>query len=350
MDKQRMAEFAETVYRDMAGAMAIGMGYLGQKTGLFNALAAAGDVSPAELASATGLHPRYVEEWLKGMTAAGWLEYDGQTQKFSLPEEHAFLIASEGTDHFMGGLFLAGPALLSQAPKVARAFREGGGVAFSEFDDDWIEAMDLMNSGPYEHRLASYWIGQIPDISERLASGGRILDVGCGVGRVAAALASAFPNAEIVGVDPDEGSIEQANGNLNEEASERVTFLKGKIDDVSRGDGFDFAMLFDCLHDLTEPRETLAAIRERLRSDGVLMVMEPRAADRLEDNVNSLGTTYYGFSLFHCMTQSLAQGGPGLGTCMGPENTISLLREGGFSTVEQLPIKSQTNVFYAARP
>ena len=107
--------------------------------------------------------------------------------------------------------------------------------------------------------------------------------------------------------------------------------------------------MFDCLHDLAQPEATLAEIRARMAPGGVLMVMEPRAADRLADNSNPLGTVYYGFSLFHCMTQSLAQGGPGLGTCMGPEKAMSLLSNAGFSDVKELSIKSQTNMFFAGR-
>lgn len=349
MEKERIGAFAKDVYRDMAGAMAIGMGYIGQRTGLFKSMASAGPITHSELAEHTGLHPRYVEEWLKGMTAAGWLEFDTNDRTFSLPAEHAFLLASEGTDHFMGGLFLAGPALLSQAPALAQAFKEGGGVPFDEYDDDMIDAINLMNGGPYEHRLASYWMEQVPEVAERLRSGGRILDIGCGVGSVAQALANAYPDAEIIGVDPDERSIQRAKEAVATDASGRVQFVTGTINDIPEDSIFDFATLFDCLHDLTDPLETLVEIRARLAPDATLMVMEPRVADRLEDNINPLGTTYYGFSLFHCMTQSLAQGGPGLGTCMGPEATMSLLKDGGFASVEQLPIKSQTNLFYAAR-
>jgi 2-polyprenyl-3-methyl-5-hydroxy-6-metoxy-1,4-benzoquinol methylase len=349
MEKERVAQFAESVYRDMAGAMSIGMGYLGQRTGLFDALAEAGPVTSAKLAGQTGLQCRYVEEWLKGMTAAGWLAHDEASNTFELPEEHAYLIASEGTDHFMGGLFLAGPSLLSQAPHVAKAFREGGGVPFEAFDADWIEAMDLMNSGPYVHRLASYWMGKLPDVAARLESGGRALDLGCGVGRVSLALASAYPAAEVVGIDPDAGSIARARDAAAAAGVERVRFVEGTISDLPAEELYDFAALFDCLHDLTDPEGTLSEIRIRLKPDGALMVMEPRAADRLADNVNSLGAVYYGFSLFHCMTQSLAQGGPGLGTCLGPERTMALLRDGGFSDVTPLPIKSQINSFFAAR-
>lgn len=350
MDKQRIASFAETVYRDMAGAMTIGMGYVGQRTGLFVALAQAGPVTSAALAEATGLQPRYVEEWLKGITAAGWLEHDADAATFRLPDEHAFLLASEGTDHFMGGLFLAGPALLAHAPRIARAFRDGGGVPFRDYGADWIEALDLMNGGPYTHRLASYWMAQVPDTAARLEAGGRALDIGCGVGRVAIALAAAYPAAHVVGVDPDRESIARAREAAAAEGADRVRFAVGTIADLPAGERFDFATLFDCLHDLADPVGALAAIRERLAPGGALMVMEPRAADRLEDNVNPLGAVYFGFSLFHCMTQSLAEGGPGLGTCLGPERTIALLRDGGFSEAGALPIKSQTNLFYLARP
>ncbi|MCW3784228.1 class I SAM-dependent methyltransferase [Defluviimonas salinarum] len=349
MDKERIGEFANAVYRDMAGAMAIGMGYLGLKSGLFEAMKDGTPVSSGKLAEKTGLQPRYVEEWLNGMTAAGWLEHDEETGAFSMPDEHGFLLASEGTDHYMGGLFLAGPSLLSHASDVARAFREGGGVHFDAFDEDWIKALDLMNGGAYKSRLASYWMKQLPDIEERLASGGRALDIGCGVGKVSLALAEAYPEARITGFDPDGNSVSQARSAAADAGADRVEFVEGVITDIAAEPVFDFAGMFDCLHDLAEPEATLAEIRSRMAPGGALMVMEPRASDRLADNFNPLGTVYYGFSLFHCMTQSLAQGGPGLGTCMGPDKTMSLLRGAGFSNVSELPIKSQINIFFTAR-
>jgi ubiquinone/menaquinone biosynthesis C-methylase UbiE len=349
MDKERIGKFANAVYRDMAGAMAIGMGYLGLKSGLFEAMKDGERISAAELAEKTGLTPRYVEEWLDGMTTAGWLEHDADSGTFAMPKEHGFLLASEGTDHYMGGLFLAGPSLFSQAPDVAQAFRDGGGVHFDAFDEDWIEALDLMNGGAYRHRLASYWMKQLPEIEERLASGGRALDIGCGVGKVSIALATAYPEARITGFDPDANSITQARKAARNAGAEHVEFVEGLITDIAPEPVFDFAGMFDCLHDLVEPKATLAEVRNRLAPGGALMVMEPLAADSLAGNSNPLGTVYYGFSLFHCMTQSLAQGGPGLGTCMGPKKAISLLRNAGFSDVKELPIKSQTNMFFAGR-
>ncbi len=349
MDKERISDFANTVYRDMAGAMAIGMGFLGLKTGLFEALKDFASVGVDELSERTGLAPRYVEEWLKGMTAAGWLKHDEAKDTYSMPAEHGFLLASEGTDHYMGGLFLAGPSLLSQAPAVARSFRDGGGVSFDAFDDDWLAALDAMNDGAYRHRLASYWMKHLPDIEERLSQGGRALDVGCGVGKVCLALAQSYPKARITGFDPDPASVLQARDAVAKADTQQVDIVQGIITDIPSEPGYDFACMFDCLHDLAEPEKTLVEVRKRLTPGAALMVMEPRAADRLADNANPLGTVYYGFSLFHCMTQSLAQGGPGLGACMGPTRTMSLLHDAGFAEVSQLAIKSMTNMFFSAR-
>ena len=350
MDKQCIASFADNVYRDVAGAMTIGMAYVGLRTGLFAALAESGPITATALAERSGLHLRYVEEWLNGMTAAQWLEHDEETGTFTLPNEHAFLLDSEGTDHYMGGLFLACQSLTKLAPEIVDVFRTGGGIPFDAFGPDWIEAVDILNSGMYANRLTSYWMAQLPDVAARLEDGGRAFDLGCGVGRAALILGDAYPSAEILGVDMDAQSVAQAREAAKSAGLSNVQFLNGSVADVSKGDGYDFATLFDCLHDLTEPVETLEQIRSLLKPDGALMVMEPKAADRLQDNINSLGAIYYGFSVFHCMTQSLAQGGPGLGTCLGPTRTLELLWEGGFSLAEALPIKSQTNSFFLARP
>jgi 2-polyprenyl-3-methyl-5-hydroxy-6-metoxy-1,4-benzoquinol methylase len=330
----------------MAGAMTAGMAYLGVTTGLWRAMAGKGPLSASRIISLSGLQPRYVEEWLKGMASAGYLDYDASAQTYTLSDEHAYFLAADDTDHFVGGLFAMVPPLMRVAPQVAAAFREGGGVAFSEFGKDCVTALDLINRGQYETRFVDYWMKALPAEASRLAAGGRALDVGCGSGRVCVSLAKAFPKAEIVGIDPDAESIKRAQGS----ALANTTFLKNKTSQMQKTAAFDLVTLCDVLHDLPAPLDTLREIRALLKPDGALFIIEPKAADRLEDNRNAVATTFYGFSLFHCMTQSLAQGGPGLGTCMGPAATEKLARDAGFTRFERLDLKSLTNLFYAARP
>jgi SAM-dependent methyltransferase len=350
MDRDQVRAFADKVYADTAGAMTAGMAYVGTRMGLFRAMAGQGPMRRDDVVRASGLQPRYVEEWLNGMTAAGYLAYEPTAQTFLLPDEHAYLLASEGTDHFMGGMFLIAPVLLGVAPKVAAAFRDGGGVDLDALGHDGVEALDWLNCGAYEQRLTGNWLKTMPDVVERLERGGRVLDVGCGVGRVAIAIAAAFPQTEVIGLDPSAASIARAREAARTAGLEpRLRFVEGTTRTFADG-AFDLIAACDCVHDFAEPEATLAELRALTKPDGVLFVVEPKAADRLEDNIGSLPTIYYGFSIFHCMTQSLAHGGPGLGTCMGPARTERLLREAGFREFQQLDIRSATNLFYAARP
>ncbi|MFQ6022113.1 MAG: class I SAM-dependent methyltransferase [Acidiferrobacterales bacterium] len=351
MNKDKAKAFTNKIFGDMAGAMTAGLCYVGTKTGLFKAMAGKGPLTQEKVVRESGLQSRYVEEWLKGMVCAGYLEYDPDDETYCLPDEHAYLLASDGTDHFAGGLFHMAPVLLGVAPKVADAFEKGGGVPFQDYGDAGVLALDLINRGNYEHRFADYWLKAVPDVVSRLEAGADALDVGCGVGRVSLALAKAFPKTRFVGVDLDVESIRQANASAEAHGlSDRVRFLAQGMDELGSAERFDLITACDCVHDFTMPVETLRKIRVRLKPDGTLFIIEPKVADKLEDNCNPIATMFYGFSVFHCMTQSLAHGGAGLGTCMGPGRTEQLVREAGYSQFEQLAIKSQVNLFYAVRP
>jgi 2-polyprenyl-3-methyl-5-hydroxy-6-metoxy-1,4-benzoquinol methylase len=340
MDKEKTKLAVDKVFRDMAGAMAAGMAFVGTRTGLFRAMQGKGAMALDDVVRASGMQRRYVEEWLKGMVSAGYIDYDAAKGTYTLPEEMAYFVASEGTDHFVGGMWEMVPALMRVAPRVAEAFEKGGGVPFADFGPDCVNALDLINRGQYEERFATYWLKGLPEVLARLQGGGRMLDFGCGSGRVAMAIKRAFPSAEVAGFDVDAQSIQRAR----DAASDLQIDFSTKLP----AGQFDLVTICDCIHDLAAPVETLRQVHRLVKPDGTLFIVEPKAADRLEDNRNPVATMFYGFSLFHCMTQSLARGGPGLGTCMGPGQTEKLVREAGFRGFRMLDIKSMTNLFYAA--
>jgi 2-polyprenyl-3-methyl-5-hydroxy-6-metoxy-1,4-benzoquinol methylase len=344
MDREKTKLALDKVFRDMAGAMSAGMAFVGTRAGLFRAMEGKGPMRLDDVVRASGLEARYVEEWLKGMAAAGYLDYDPAAETYTLSEEMAYFVASDGTDHFVGGMWEMVPALLRQAPKVAQAFAQGGGVPFDEFGPDCVHALDLINRGQYESRFVDYWLQALPETVSKLRKGGKALDFGCGSGRVAIALAKSFPQAQISGVDVHAESIERAR-EAARHAGVKIDFRVGE----PPAGPFDLITMCDCLHDLAAPLPTLTRVRDLLKPDGTLFIIEPKAADRVEDNRNPVATMFYGFSLFHCMTQSLAHGGPGLGTCLGPAGTEKLVREAGFASFRLLDIKSMTNLFYAAQ-
>ena len=344
MDKEKSRQAIDRVFRDMAGAMTAGMALVGTRTGLFRAMAGKGPMTLDALVQASGLQRRYVEEWLRGMASAGYLEYSPTAQSYELAEEMAYFVASDGTDHFVGGMWEMVPPLMRVAPQVAGAFAKGGGVRFEDFGADCVNALDLINRGQYEQRFTDYWLKQLPDAMARLQAGGSVLDFGCGSGRVTMALKKAFPKAHVVGYDLDAESLRRAR-EAAAKANLEIAFLIEPPQEK-----FDLVTVCDCIHDLAAPVDALKTMHSLLLSNGTLFIVEPKAADRLEDNRNPVATMFYGFSLFHCMTQSLARGGPGLGTCMGPRKTAELLREAGFRDFRMLDIKSMTNLFYAAKP
>ena len=350
MDKNVMKAMADRVFRDVSGGMATALAWIGTETGLFRALAEAGPCTLNELVARTGLVSRYVEEWARGMVAAQYLRFDAQADTYELPAEHAFLLASEGSDHFMGGLFAMVPPLMTVAPRVCAAFTSGGGVPFDDFPAQCRDAIDLMNRGNYEHRLSSYWLQALPDTVARLQAGGSALDLGCGNGQVVLALARAFPAAQIVGVDPDTASIDTARELLNGAGlGGQVTLRNNTLDQIDNAQRFDLVTACDCLHDLPNPVAVLRDVRERLNDDGVLLVIEPRVSDRLEENINPVAAMFYGFSLLHCTTQSMACDGAALGACLGPARTRALFAEAGFSRCEELDLRSPVNLFYSVR-
>lgn len=351
MDRQRAQAFMQKVVGDAGTTLAAGLVYVGDRVGLFAAMAGGEPVLPAPLAERTGLATRYVEEWLAAMVCAGYVEYDPGQGTFRLPEEHAAFLADPGVEQFLGGLFAGLPVLMGMLPRLADAFAHGDGIAFREFGAGLPLALEAMNRPVYENRLVQKWLPTMPDLVERLAGGGSAIDLGCGTGVVPVLLARAFPTAEVTGLDIDARSIAIARNYAQEAGvADRVNFVVSPIDAYRPARQFDFVSTFDLVHDLPDPAGALARVRAMLADGGIYLMVEPRVDDRLENNRdNPFGRLLYAISCLHCVPQSLAQGGPGLGACWGPSRAHALAAQAGFTRFEELPIRSPAQAFYAIR-
>ena len=351
MDKQRSNTFMLKLVSDVGTALAGALLLVGDQTGLFKAMAGAGPLDAAALAGRAGVAERYAQEWLAVMAGAGYIEYDTSTALFTLPDEHALFLADAGSEFYLGGLFQALPSMGSVIPQLSAAFKSGAGVAFSDFGGELPNALAAMNRNVYESRLVRSWIPTMPDVVARLQAGGRALDIGCGLGVVPMALARGFPTAEVMGIDLDARSI--ALGQAEAERSgldQRVSLQAMAVEAVPAAPGWDFISTFDVVHDLPDPLGALTHIRRALNAGGTYLMVEPKVADDLADNLaNPFARMLYGMSCLHCVPQSLSQGGPGLGACWGEKRARELARHAGFAQFERLDIRSPALAFYALR-
>jgi len=200
MDKQRSNAFMLKVVADVATTLASTLLIVGDRTGLFKAMAGAGPLTGAELAERADIAPRYADEWLAAMAGAGYVEYDPSTARFTLPDEHALFLADPASEYYLAGLFAGLPTMATVIPRLTEAFRTGSGIAFSDFGAELPMALAAMNRSVYENRLVKSWLPALPGVVEKLRDGGRAVDVGCGMGVVPIALARAFPKATIAGL------------------------------------------------------------------------------------------------------------------------------------------------------
>ncbi len=349
MDKEKSTQFMLKVVGDVATALATSLLIVGDRAGLFKAMAGASWLNAADVAQRSGVRLRYVEEWLACMAGAGYVDYDAAADRFMLPDEHAQFLTDATSEYYLGGLFGSLPGMIGMAPRLADAFKSGRGISFAEFGADMPHALEVMNRPVYEARLVRNWLPALPDTVARLKAGGRALDVGCGTGIVPITLAKAFPDATIAGLDLDVRSIEIARGYAAEAGlAERVAFLQSPIEALPKAPSWDLISTFDVMHDLPDPLGAMQHIRAALSDGGTYLMVEPKTADDLEKNLaNPFARMFYGISCLHCVPQSLAKGGPGLGACWGEKRARALARQAGFTRFERLDIRAAGLAFFA---
>ena len=351
IDRARQEKFVGKVIEQISGTMTTLLGSVGDRLGLFKNLAEQGPATSAELASRTKLNERYLREWLGGMATAGYLNYDGPTKRFSLPAEHASVLAQENGPLFVGGIYQMLPAQTGVFEQVISAFRNGGGVSQSQYNDMMWDGLERCSSTWFENLLLQQWIPAMPDVKTLLERGCDVADVGCGRGRGIIKLAQAYPRPRYVGYDSFGPTIARATANAREAGvSDRVRFEER---DVSKGlpAEFDVITTFDVVHDAVDPLQLLQSIRRALRPEGVYVCLDTNCSDKLEENANPLGAMFHGVSVFYCMTTSLANNGAGLGTLGFHEAKIrELCEKAEFSSVRRVPLDNPFNNLYEAKP
>jgi 2-polyprenyl-3-methyl-5-hydroxy-6-metoxy-1,4-benzoquinol methylase len=347
IDEAKVEAFVGRALGDLGGAMTTLFCALGDRLGLLTGLADR-PASSEELAAQLGLQERYVREWLRGMTAAGYLYYDPESARYALPSEHAQVLAQEGGPVFFGGVYQELLGCLTAVDRVATAFRDGGGATQDAYSPDFWEGMERFTAGWFENLLLSEWLGAVPEVRSKLEHGASIADVGCGAGRALIKLAAAFPSITCTGYDSFERQLERARTNAAAAGlDQRITFDRRDVAAEGLPSRFDLITTFDVVHDAVDPLALLKAIRAGLEPDGTYLLLEINCADHAHDNAGPIAQVLYGFSLLYCMTSSLAHDGAGLGTCGLPECTIrQLAADAGFGTVTRVA-ENPFNVLYA---
>jgi SAM-dependent methyltransferase len=349
-DRKKAAALTRQVGIDFGAALTVALAYIGDRLGIFKAMGDGRSVTSAQLAQHTGLNERYLREWAATMAAADYLDYDPAMCTFRLNPEQAAVLAREDSTFFMGGAFQYAAACYRQIPKLMDAFERGGGVPFTDFGLEIIEAIERLFHAGYETWVAREWIPAVPEVYERLRQGGDAAEIGCGAGQCTIPVAVAFPNSRFFGYDVDAASIERARRKAADAGvADRVSFSRMAAEDLPFTDRFDLVMAFNCIHDMARPRAALAAIRRLLKSSGVCLWSEAHASDRLEENLTPQGRTMYAASTMHCMTVSLAHGGEGLGSLIGENKARDMAHEACFSGFEMLPVKNPFHQIFCLR-
>ena len=349
IDWGKVKDFAGVMLNDLGAAMQGALSYIGDRLGIFKALASAGSVTSAELAARTGLNERYVREWLGAMTAAKYISYDPATMRYTMTPEHAMILADEKSPFFMGGFMQMIVPEVALAPKLIDSFRTGKGLPQSEYPPEVFEAIERGSAPMYQHHLIRKWMPAMPDAVARLNAGGTALDVGCGSGRAVIALATAYPKARVHGYDAHPGSVERARANATAAGvGERVTFDVVDCTKLPAGQ-FDFITTFDVIHDSVDPIGLLKSIRKALKPDGTYLMLEMNCSPKLEENANPVGRFLYAVSTLYCMTTSLAHDGAGIGAAMGEPKARELASQAGFQQFRRLPIDDPFSMLYELR-
>ena len=323
---------------------------MGDRLGLYRALAGAGALTPAELAARTGTTERYVREWLNAQAAGGYVDYHPAEGRYSLPPEQTVALTDEDSPAYLPGFFQIALGSVLDSPRITDAARSGDGFGWHEHNHHVHDGCERFFRPGYNANLIDAWLPALDGVVEQLERGARVADVGCGHGASTILMAGAFPNSTFIGSDYHAGSIETARRRAADAGvADRVRFEAAPAAAYA-GEGYDLVTMFDCLHDMGDPVGAARHVLRTLAPDGTWMIVEPAAGDRVEDNLNPVGRAYYGFSTLLCTPASLSQDvGLALGAQAGPARIEQVVAEAGFTRFRRVA-ETPFNHVYEARP
>lgn len=349
INKEKLEELQGKVLSDVAGSMGLILAYMGDRLDLYSALAEISPATSRELADSTGLDERYVREWLSSNAAGGYIEYDAGSKKFSMTPEQTVIFAAEGHPHCMQGFFQAVVSAYLDEPKATEVFRSGRGLPWADHSSCLFCGTERFFRPMYAANLIEVWIPALEGVREKLQSGARVADVGCGHGSSTIIMAQAFPNSTIHGFDFHEPSIEHARARARDAGVASNTIFEVVSAKDYPGERYDLVTIFDALHDMGDPVGASAHVRKSLADGGTFMLVEPASGDCLEDNLHPLGQIYYAFSTMICTPASKSQEvGLALGAQAGEKRLTEVLKEGGFTRVRRAA-ETPTNMVLEAR-
>jgi SAM-dependent methyltransferase len=350
LDEAKLEAFVGQAVTDMGAAISGLLLHLGDRLGLYKAMAGAGPMTSDALAGRTGTAERYVREWLANQAAGGYVVYDPAGGTYELPAEQAMVVANEDSPVFLGGAFETIASCYADHDLFADAFRTGAGIGWHAHDERLFSGVVRLFRPGYAAHLVSNWLPALDGVVGKLRAGAKVADVGCGYGASTIIMAEAFPHSAFAGFDSHKPSIESARAAAaGAGVRPRASFEVATAKDLP-GEGYDLVCLFDALHDMGDPVGAARRIRQALAPDGTLMLVEPSAGDALEQNLNPVGRTYYGLSTVICTPGSLAQDvGLGLGAQAGERRLTALLHDAGFSRVRRAT-ETPFNIILEARP
>jgi 2-polyprenyl-3-methyl-5-hydroxy-6-metoxy-1,4-benzoquinol methylase len=322
---------------------------VGDKLGLYKALAAGGPQTPSELAKRTETTERYVREWLCNQAAGGYVTYDAQTGKFHLSEEQAFAMADENSPAFLPGMFQAALAAIKAEEMITERFKTGEGLGWHQHHQDLFVGTERFFRPGYAANLVTSWIPALHGVKEKLELGATVADVGCGLGASTILMAKSYPNSRFFAFDYHDKSIETAQQRARDaDVDDRIEFKVARAKEYP-GENYDFVTFFDCLHDMGDPVGASAHVRSTLADDGTWMIVEPFAGDKIEDNLHPVGRAFYGASTLICTPASLSQEvGLALGAQAGEERLRAVVSAGGFSHFRRAT-QTPFNLIFEAR-